>query len=56
MADALVELRPSGLVTVTVRSPAIAEAETVTLMVMFVGFENVTLLIVTPPPFTAAAI
>src|SRR5438093_12468848 len=53
--EALVADRPSGLVTVTVRSPGAAQAEILTFMVMFVIFENVTLLTVTPPPLTAAA-
>src|SRR6266446_8354952 len=54
--EALVVARPSGLVTVMVRSPGAAHADTVTFIIMLVMLEKVTLLTVTPPPLIAAAI
>src|SRR5438876_212968 len=54
--EALVAVRPSGLVTVMVRSPGAAHADTVTFIVMLVMLEKVMLFTVTPPPLIDAAI
>ena len=52
--DALVAVWPSGFVTVMVLAPIVAPAAIVALIVIVVGLEKVTLLTVTPPPFTTA--
>src|SRR6266568_2705865 len=54
--EALVVDRPSGLVTVIVRSPGAAQPEILTFMVILVMLEKVMLLTVTPPPLMDAAI
>src|ERR1041384_5506982 len=54
MPDELVEVCPSGFVTVTVRAPAAAPAATLRLRVILVGLLNVTELTVMPPPLTMA--